>query len=182
MTNKRFFHYTKQQEHCPQCGGILQIKQSKKGAFLGCTNYPQCNYLRPLQHIEWKILKELNENCPLCHSILQLKQGHFGLFIGCSRYPECHFIVQDEQPSTTEEIECPDCHKGRLIARRGRQGRTFYGCERFPHCKFSLSKCPYSRKCPQCGFTVSILKQETESVQCFQCANKRCRHQFERQK
>ena len=31
-------------DKCPQCGGKLGIKLSKFGAFIGCENYPQCNY------------------------------------------------------------------------------------------------------------------------------------------
>ena len=31
-------------DKCPQCGGKLGIKLSKFGAFVGCENYPQCNY------------------------------------------------------------------------------------------------------------------------------------------
>lgn len=33
---------------CPQCGGTLGIKLSKYGAFIGCVNYPKCNYTKRL--------------------------------------------------------------------------------------------------------------------------------------
>ena len=33
---------------CPVCGGKLGIKLSKFGAFVGCSNYPTCNYTRRL--------------------------------------------------------------------------------------------------------------------------------------
>jgi DNA topoisomerase I len=34
---------------CPNCGnGRLSLKLSKFGAFIGCTNYPECRYTRPL--------------------------------------------------------------------------------------------------------------------------------------
>ncbi|WP_445682030.1 type I DNA topoisomerase [Radicibacter daui] len=34
---------------CPTCGeGRLSIKLGKFGAFIGCSNYPTCNYTRPL--------------------------------------------------------------------------------------------------------------------------------------
>lgn len=33
---------------CPQCGGTLGIKLSKYGAFIGCANYPKCNYTKRL--------------------------------------------------------------------------------------------------------------------------------------
>ncbi len=29
---------------CPKCGGVLGIKLSKFGAFIGCNNYPDCDY------------------------------------------------------------------------------------------------------------------------------------------
>jgi DNA topoisomerase-1 len=34
---------------CPNCGnGRLSLKLSKYGAFIGCSNYPECRYTRPL--------------------------------------------------------------------------------------------------------------------------------------
>ncbi|WP_417845169.1 type I DNA topoisomerase [Thalassospira sp.] len=34
---------------CPKCDdGTLSLKLGKFGAFLGCSNYPECNYTRPL--------------------------------------------------------------------------------------------------------------------------------------
>ncbi len=34
---------------CPNCsGGRLTLKLSKYGAFIGCSNYPECRYIRPL--------------------------------------------------------------------------------------------------------------------------------------
>ncbi|HYG85841.1 MAG TPA: type I DNA topoisomerase [Azospirillum sp.] len=34
---------------CPQCGqGRLGLKLGKNGAFIGCSNYPECRYTRPL--------------------------------------------------------------------------------------------------------------------------------------
>src|SRR5262249_14370253 len=34
---------------CPTCGtGKLNLKAGKFGAFVGCSNYPECRYTRPL--------------------------------------------------------------------------------------------------------------------------------------
>ncbi len=33
---------------CPKCGGTLGIKLSKYGAFIGCANYPKCDYTKRL--------------------------------------------------------------------------------------------------------------------------------------
>ncbi len=35
-------------DKCPLCGGKLGIKLSKFGAFIGCENYPKCNYTKKL--------------------------------------------------------------------------------------------------------------------------------------
>jgi DNA topoisomerase-1 len=35
--------------HCPKCAdGQLSLKTGKFGAFLGCSNYPECNYTKPI--------------------------------------------------------------------------------------------------------------------------------------
>lgn len=180
--NQSLFHHSKQQEYCPQCGAPLQIKQGKKGLFLGCSAYPECDYLRPLQRSEHKVLKTLDEICPKCSNLLQLKQGSFGMFIGCSHYPECDFVVREESESE-EKITCPECKTGHLIPRRGRQGKIFYGCDNFPKCKFSLPAKPYAVPCPTCHFPLSLLKSDNVerngAKRIFQCANKTCRHIFE---
>ena len=176
------FQRIKHEELCPQCGAPLQIKQGKKGLFLGCSAYPECDYLRPLQRAEHKVLKTLDEICPKCGNLLQLKQGSFGMFIGCSHYPECDFVVREESESE-EKITCPECKTGHLISRRGRQGKIFYGCNNFPKCKFSLPAKPYAVPCPTCHFPLSLLKSDNVErngeKQVFQCANKTCRHIFE---
>lgn len=177
---KPLFQPTKHQEYCPKCGSLLQIKQGKKGRFLGCSAYPQCDYLKPLHpQTELKILKNLPQNCPECGHSLQLKQGHFGIFIGCSQYPQCHYIVHDQAEISPEIIPCPQCQKGNLVARRGRQGKLFYGCDRFPECNFTLPSKPYQINCPKCGFKLCTLKKETANSRIFLCANKACRHSFE---
>lgn len=37
---------------CPKCGADLGIKLSKFGAFIGCTNYPKCNYTKKLEDVD----------------------------------------------------------------------------------------------------------------------------------
>ena len=31
---------------CPECGGRLVSRKSKYGPFLGCSNYPNCRYIK----------------------------------------------------------------------------------------------------------------------------------------
>ena len=39
-------------DKCPLCGGKLGIKLSRFGAFVGCENYPKCNYTQKLSNKE----------------------------------------------------------------------------------------------------------------------------------
>ena len=75
---------------CPECGkGHLSIKLGKFGAFLGCSNYPECKYTMPLtdikeeeeQGVEKKPSPEdkvLGEHCGLN---VYLKKGPYGFYV-----------------------------------------------------------------------------------------------------
>lgn len=169
------FKSTKQTEICPKCQSELQIKRGKQGLFLGCSAYPKCDYIKPLQQSS-HVIKTLDEVCPECSSLLQLKQGHFGIFIGCSNYPECHFTVHNE-PEAEVEFDCPECHQHKLVERVGRSGKHFYGCKGYPNCKFTLPSKPIAQPCPVCNFPLATLKK-SRSKTVFACANKQCQHTF----
>lgn len=170
------FKSTKQTEFCPLCQSALQIKRGKQGLFLGCTAYPDCDYIKPL-HQASRVIKDLDETCPNCGAFLQLKQGHFGIFIGCSQYPACDFTVHDT-PESEESFTCPECKTHQLVARKGRSGKTFYGCTGFPHCKFTLASKPILATCPECGGELAIEKKGKSKHQ-LQCVNKHCQAIFE---
>jgi DNA topoisomerase-1 len=77
---------------CPQCGkGRLSIKFGKFGAFLGCSNYPECAYTKPLtdthEEEQQEELHAKNNNpedkimCQ-CNGInVYLKKGPYGHYI-----------------------------------------------------------------------------------------------------
>lgn len=75
---------------CPECGkGKLSVKLGKFGAFLGCSNYPECKYTKPLTDAkddeagdsprpanpEDKVLGEMNE------LKIYLKKGPYGYYV-----------------------------------------------------------------------------------------------------
>lgn len=79
---------------CPKCGkGRLSIKFGKFGAFLGCSNYPECSYTKPLTDTkeeeeeaanasaqklasgEYKILCQMNEQN------VYLRKGPYGYYV-----------------------------------------------------------------------------------------------------
>lgn len=38
-----------EESKCPNCGGRLREKMGRFGRFMGCSNYPKCNYTRPIR-------------------------------------------------------------------------------------------------------------------------------------
>lgn len=173
MNYMAIFKSTKQIEFCPQCDSPLQLKQGKKGLFLGCSGYPICDYIKPLSQ-QNHIIKELEECCPVCGYKLQLKQGSYGIFIGCSHYPECDFIVHEEVEEK-ETFDCPECKKHKLVSRKGRSGKAFYGCTGFPDCKFTLASKPVFHRCSECDYNLALIKK-IRGKQVYLCANKHCQH------
>jgi DNA topoisomerase-1 len=82
-------------EECPQCGSELVAKTGRFGPFVGCSNYPECKYIKR------EPPKETGEPCPQCGSPLVEKRGRFGPFTGCSNYPECKYIKK--KPKSTKK-------------------------------------------------------------------------------
>lgn len=64
-------------ESCPKCGAELVIRSGKHGPFLGCSQYPACDYVRPLKSsADGHIVKVLEgQICPACGANLVLRQG-----------------------------------------------------------------------------------------------------------
>ena len=118
---------------CPLCGGQLEIKRSKFGKFIACTNYPECKYTE--QSDEEKQLQADfgGEKCPNCSDgIMEVKSGRFGPFLGCSNYPTCKTIQKIEH-KTGEK--CPECGIGDMVFKKGKRG-PFKACNRYPDCKY----------------------------------------------
>jgi putative DNA topoisomerase len=156
---------------CPKCGGELTLKHSKAGSFLGCSNYPNCDYIR--QTHEHGILKELDDKaCPECGANLALKQGKFGMFIGCTQFPQCHHHQSIEETDDTH-VACPDCDKGSLIQRKSRYGKLFYACDQYPKCKFAVNFKPVEGTCSECGFKLLLEKSKGDNRKLV-CASKVC--------
>ena len=73
-------------DKCPKCGGKLGIKLSKYGAFIGCENYPKCDFTKRLidvdieQTAEEKSTKSKNVNIDLGNGI-SFRVGKFGPYV-----------------------------------------------------------------------------------------------------
>ena len=149
-------------EACPKCGKPLATRLGRRGRFIGCTAYPECDYTRDLHADKNEAPAEtIDRPCPLCKGALVVKAGRYGKFIGCSNYPDCKHIEPLEKPEDTQ-VMCPECSKGTLLKRRSRQGKIFYSCQRYPDCKYALWDQPLDEPCPKCHgpiLTVKITKR-----------------------
>ncbi|MEY8713503.1 hypothetical protein A9B99_22410 [Mangrovibacter phragmitis] len=163
-----------EQSPCPKCGAQLVIRTGKHGPFLGCSQYPDCDYLRPLKpSSDGHIVKVLEgQLCPECQSVLVLRQGRFGMFVGCSQYPECGHTELIDKPDNTA-ISCPQCKQGHLVQRRSRYGKIFHACNRFPECQFAVNCTPVAGECEECHYPLLIEKKTAQGVKRF-CASKQC--------
>ena len=127
--------------NCPKCGAPLVLRKGKYGEFVGCSRYPDCDYIeKPKPEIiEGKV-------CPKCGKPLVKRSGKKGFFIGCSDYPRCNYMeTLDGTPITIEKKEvvipkdaplCPRCHTGHLIEKKSRWGKTFIACSNYPKCRY----------------------------------------------
>jgi len=101
-------------ETCPKCGSPLVYRYGRYGKFIGCSNFPDCRYSKP-------ILVKTGAKCPKCGGDLVEKKTRRGrTFYGCSNYdpddPEsCDFAVWKRplpQP-------CPECEGLLTVVRQG---------------------------------------------------------------
>jgi DNA topoisomerase-1 len=147
-------------EACPQCGAPLSIRLGRKGRFIGCTAYPECDYTRNVDTGEAAKEPEVIEDrqCPDCQSNLIIREGRYGKFIGCSNYPKCRHIEPLEKPADTQ-VECPSCHKGMIYQRKSRRGKLFYSCSRYPDCQYALWNEPINESCPKCQWPILTIKE-----------------------
>jgi DNA topoisomerase-1 len=163
-------------EACPKCGKPLTARLGKRGKFIGCSAYPECDYTRNMDGDPGESTQPViveGRVCPQCDSELVIKTGPYGKFIGCTSYPKCKFIEPLEKPKDTG-VNCPECKEGTLIERKSRYGKLFYSCNSYPKCKYATWNPPINEPCPKCGWpilTIKVTKRRgTEKV----CPQKEC--------
>ncbi|MCB1923183.1 MAG: type I DNA topoisomerase, partial [Gammaproteobacteria bacterium] len=162
-------------EACPKCGGQLAKRLGRNGVFIGCTNYPECDYTRNLDDNGAASAEpeKVGRDCPECGSELVFKQGRYGRFIGCSGYPKCRYIEPLEKPKDTG-VTCPKCHKGTLMQRKSRRGKVFYSCSAYPKCDYAVWNEPVAEPCPSCGWPILTIKTTKRSGTQKVCPQQEC--------
>ena len=108
-------------EPCPQCGeGVLATKRGRFGAFVGCSRYPDCTYIRkdgppPPDQLPFEVVCPKNGDGKL---VARRARRTGNVFWGCSSYPKCDFTTNDE-PTGAD----PRRPRRRQRARSRAQGR-----------------------------------------------------------
>ena len=105
-------------ETCEECGRPMLLRWGKFGKFLGCSGYPECKNIQPLEKPV-----DLGIRCPECKegNVKERKSRWGKVFYGCDKYPECKFASWDRPLPTP----CPDCGSPILVEKvTKRNGRT----------------------------------------------------------
>jgi DNA topoisomerase I len=94
-------------EKCPVCSNDLMWRRGRFGAFIACSNYPACTYIKK------KEAREIGLLCPDCgQGQVVERKGRWGrFFYGCKRYPECKFTAYHKPIPEA----CPDCARPYLL-------------------------------------------------------------------
>lgn len=165
-------------EACPKCGKGLIVRLGKRGRFIGCSAYPECDYTRDLNETAEQKAEEVpqiieDRVCPDDGGQLVVKAGRYGKFIGCANYPKCKHIEPLEKPRDMG-VTCPECKVGSLIERKSRYGKLFYSCNTYPKCKYATWNPPVAETCPQCQWPVLTLKTTKRRGLEKVCPQKEC--------
>ena len=114
---------------CPKCDSPLLIREGRYGKFIGCSNYPECKHIEPLEQPE-----DTGVNCPVCNKgkMLKRKSRRGKIFFSCSEYPECDYAVWN-QPL---DEPCPSCDWPMLTLKTTKRRGTEKVCPQ-KECGFS---------------------------------------------
>lgn len=153
-------------ESCPKCGKGLISRFGKYGKFIGCSGYPECNYMRKITS-DGEISEPVAEPeviegrvCPNDGGILLIRNGRYGKFISCKNYPKCKYIENLDKPADADSsVQCPECKSGQIVAKKNRYGSWFYACNNYPKCKTLFNHKPLAEKCPKCGHEILLHKK-----------------------
>src|SRR6202163_3720141 len=143
---------------CEKCGqGELLERISRHGFFLGCSRYPDCDFIQDLspEQGEEASGEAKTEYCENCGKEMAMKRGRFGAFLACTGYPDCkttrrlvagtRMAHQPDEPLEEKGTLC-DNH---LVKKHGRFGE-FIGCSGYPKCKYTRP-ITMGIKCPKCN-------------------------------
>ncbi len=136
---------------CEKCGKPMAVRTSRMGVFWGCTGYPKCKNLIPIEgaKVQGQTAPpvELTDHaCPNCGKPLALRKGRFGPFLGCSGYPDCKTIVKLDKDGNPrmDTATAPDGKRPDAPAKATAKKTT----KKAPAKKKTTAKKPAAKKAP----------------------------------
>ncbi len=159
-----------EQQHigrCPDCSGDLNIKRSRRGNFIGCESYPECDKAYPMPRSA--MVQSTDSVCEVCSKPM--------LRVIRRAQPPAEQCVDPECSSNTERTDlgkCPKCGEGMVRMMYSRAGKRFAGCTTWPDCDQTYPLPPRGRidcvegACPECGAPVISMgeRQQCINVEC----------------
>lgn len=101
---------------CEKCGNLMVIRDGKYGKFLGCSNYPTCKNIQPLNPVKI-VYKGI---CPKCGKQMTERKSKTGkIYYSCEDYENCKFMSWDEPTGKL----CPTCGE-HLVVKRTKEKET----------------------------------------------------------
>ena len=89
---------------CPACGkGRLSIKFGKFGAFLGCSNYPECDYTKPLADTHEEEENDAARQNTADHTEDKVMCQHDGANVYLKKGPYGYYVQLGEDATATTE-------------------------------------------------------------------------------
>jgi ssDNA-binding Zn-finger/Zn-ribbon topoisomerase 1 len=80
------------------------VRQGKFGAFVSCSRYPKCKFIKEDEEEKKKKMTEVT--CPVCKKgFMMERRGRFGIFYSCSNYPDCKNAIKAKPTGNI----CPLC-------------------------------------------------------------------------
>ena len=133
-------------EICELCGSPMVKKHGRFGDFLGCKNFPECTFTKPL-------VIEMPGKCPKCGGrILKRTSRNGNAYYACEENrPLCSFRTEEKPAETV----CPRCG-GDILQLTDSEGKTYWACEcnQMRKCDFITWDVPTKEVCPECGKTM----------------------------
>jgi DNA topoisomerase-1 len=90
-------------EACPKCGKPLFMQASKRGLFIGCSGYPECDYTRPLHAATAEGDNILGQD-PASGLDVKLLSGRFGPYVQIGDMPEDKKAPKPRRASWPKDI------------------------------------------------------------------------------
>ena len=116
---------------CQKDGGVMLLRDGKRGPWLGCANFPKCRGMKSLSKLEADQRKQVEALVPLLKEGAARSQELIAKITGENPVASSNGNGQPHNIAT--DIDCDECGKP-MVIRSGRRGR-FLGCSGYPKCK-----------------------------------------------